>query len=51
MVPLGGTVGAILMAVLMDRIGPYRVLATSYLGASIVIRAVSNAVVCGSQTP
>lgn len=37
MVPLGGTVGAILMAVLMDRIGPYRVLATSYLGASIVI--------------
>ena len=30
MVPLGGTTGAILMALLMDRVGPYRVLAVSY---------------------
>ena len=30
MVPLGGTSGAILMALLMDRVGPYRVLAVSY---------------------
>ncbi|OJH84969.1 4-hydroxybenzoate transporter [Serratia marcescens] len=39
MVPLGGTLGAILMALLMDRIGPYRVLAVSYLGAALVIGA------------
>ncbi|NGH43134.1 aromatic acid/H+ symport family MFS transporter, partial [Escherichia coli] len=37
MVPLGGTLGAILMALLMDRVGPYRVLAVSYLGAALVI--------------
>lgn len=37
MVPLGGTLGAILMALLMDRVGPYRVLALSYLGAALVI--------------
>lgn len=37
MVPLGGTVGAILLALLMDRVGPYRVLAFSYLGAAAVI--------------
>ncbi|MGO3740674.1 MFS transporter [Kerstersia sp.] len=37
MVPLGGTVGAILMALLMDRVGPYRVLALSYLGAAVII--------------
>ncbi|NLU17223.1 MAG: aromatic acid/H+ symport family MFS transporter [Serratia liquefaciens] len=39
MVPLGGTLGAILMALLMDRVGPYRVLALSYLGAALVIGA------------
>lgn len=39
MVPLGGTIGAILMALLMDRVGPYRVLALSYLGAAVVIGA------------
>lgn len=39
MVPLGGTVGAILMALLMDRVGPYRVLAVSYLGAAAIIGA------------
>ncbi|VVO82647.1 3-hydroxybenzoate transporter MhbT [Pseudomonas fluorescens] len=39
MVPIGGTVGAILLALLMDRVGPYRVLATSYLGAALVIAA------------
>lgn len=39
MVPLGGTVGAILMALLMDRVGPYRVLALSYLGAAVIIGA------------
>ncbi|CUW23879.1 4-hydroxybenzoate transporter PcaK [Serratia grimesii] len=39
MVPLGGTLGAILMALLMDRIGPYRVLALSYLGAALVVGA------------
>ncbi|HEK1767491.1 TPA: MFS transporter [Pseudomonas putida] len=37
MVPLGGTVGAILLALLMDRVGPYPVLACSYLGAAVVI--------------
>ncbi|CAI0970649.1 MFS transporter [Serratia grimesii] len=39
MVPLGGTLGAILMALLMDRVGPYRVLALSYLGAALVVGA------------
>ncbi|HDS1733279.1 aromatic acid/H+ symport family MFS transporter [Pseudomonas sp. BP8] len=39
MVPIGGTVGAIILALLMDRLGPYRVLATSYLGAALVIAA------------
>ncbi|CAI1621487.1 MFS transporter [Serratia proteamaculans] len=39
MVPLGGTLGAILMALLMDRVGPYRVLALSYLGAAMVVGA------------
>ncbi|MEG7473828.1 MFS transporter [Serratia marcescens] len=39
MVPLGGTLGAILMALLMDRVGPYRVLVVSYLGAALVIGA------------
>ncbi|NQD94063.1 MFS transporter, partial [Pseudomonas sp. CrR25] len=37
MVPLGGTLGAILMALLMDRIGPYRVLGIAYLGAAVAI--------------
>ncbi|CAI1728011.1 4-hydroxybenzoate transporter PcaK [Serratia grimesii] len=39
MVPLGGALGAILMALLMDRVGPYRVLALSYLGAALVVGA------------
>ncbi|CAI0709291.1 MFS transporter [Serratia ficaria] len=39
MVPLGGTLGAILMALLMDRVGPYKVLALSYLGAALVVGA------------
>lgn len=39
MVPLGGTLGAILMALLMDRVGPYRVLALSYLSAALVVGA------------
>ncbi|MCY1285969.1 3-hydroxybenzoate transporter MhbT [compost metagenome] len=39
MVPLGGTIGAIVMALLMDRVGPYPVLALSYLGAAMVIGA------------
>ncbi|KFB86321.1 UNVERIFIED_ORG: AAHS family 4-hydroxybenzoate transporter-like MFS transporter [Serratia quinivorans] len=39
MVPLGGTLGAILMALLMDRVGPFRVLALSYLGAALVVGA------------
>ncbi|MGQ8775821.1 MFS transporter [Serratia sp. NA_112.1] len=39
MVPLGGTLGAILMALLMDRVGPYPVLALSYLGAALVVGA------------
>ncbi|MEX3174136.1 MFS transporter [Serratia quinivorans] len=39
MLPLGGTLGAILMALLMDRAGPYRVLALSYLGAALVVGA------------
>jgi AAHS family 4-hydroxybenzoate transporter-like MFS transporter len=39
MLPLGGTLGAILMALLMDRVGPYRVLALSYLGAALVVGA------------
>jgi len=37
MLPLGGTVGSILMAMLMDRVGPYRVLAVLYVGAAVVI--------------
>lgn len=37
MVPLGGTIGALLLALLMDRVGPYPVLALSYFGAAIVI--------------
>lgn len=37
MVPLGGTVGAILMALLMDRVSPYRVLGLAYLGSALVI--------------
>ncbi|CAI1012237.1 4-hydroxybenzoate transporter PcaK [Serratia entomophila] len=39
MVPLGGTLGAILMALLMDRVGPYKVLALSYLAAALVVGA------------
>lgn len=39
MLPLGGTLGAILMALLMDRVGPYPVLALSYLGAALVVGA------------
>lgn len=39
MVPVGGTVGAILLALLMDRVGPYRVLAASYLAAAVMIAA------------
>jgi AAHS family 4-hydroxybenzoate transporter-like MFS transporter len=37
MVPLGGTVGAILMALLMDRVGPYPVLTLSYSVTAVVI--------------
>lgn len=37
MVPLGGTVGSLLMALLMNRVGPYRVLAVAYLCAAGVI--------------
>ncbi|MNG09111.1 4-hydroxybenzoate transporter PcaK [compost metagenome] len=37
MVPLGGTVGAILMALLMDRVGPYPVLTFSYSVTAVVI--------------
>lgn len=37
MVPLGGTVGAVLMALLMDRFSPYPILAVSYAGAAVVI--------------
>ena len=43
MVPLGGTVGAILMALLMDRVSPYRVLGLAYLGAALVIALVGFA--------
>lgn len=37
MVPLGGTVGAIVMAILMDRIGPYPVLGIAYFAGAAVI--------------
>lgn len=43
MVPLGGTVGAILMALLMDRVSPYRVLGLAYLGSALVIALVGFA--------
>jgi MFS transporter, AAHS family, 4-hydroxybenzoate transporter len=37
MVPLGGTFGAILVALLMDRLSPYRVLSATYFGAAAAI--------------
>ncbi|MGY2376371.1 MFS transporter [Pseudomonas sp. SDO524_S393] len=43
MVPLGGTVGAILLALLMDRVSPYRVLGLAYLGAALVIALIGFA--------
>lgn len=43
MVPLGGTLGAILMALLMDRVSPYRVLGLAYLGSALVIALVGFA--------
>lgn len=37
MVPLGGTAGALLMALLMDRTGPYPVLAVAYSVTAVVV--------------
>lgn len=37
MVPLGGTAGALLMAMLMDRTGPYPVLAVAYSVTAVVV--------------
>ncbi|KWF32786.1 4-hydroxybenzoate transporter [Burkholderia diffusa] len=37
MVPLGGTFGAIVVALLMDRMNAYRVLSVTYLGAAAAI--------------
>jgi len=43
MVPLGGTIGAIFMALLMDRVSQYKVLGLAYLGAALVIALVGFA--------
>ncbi|NVZ99451.1 MFS transporter [Pseudomonas gingeri] len=40
MVPLGGTLGAIFMALLMDKVSQYKVLGLAYLGAALVIALV-----------
>lgn len=40
MAPLGGTIGALLLARLMDRLNPYYVLAASYLGSSLALAAI-----------
>jgi AAHS family 4-hydroxybenzoate transporter-like MFS transporter len=37
MVPLGGTLGAIVVALLMDRMNVYRILAVTYFGAAVAI--------------
>lgn len=42
MVPLGGTVGAIVLALLMDRAGAARVLIVSYFGAAFAVAAVGT---------
>lgn len=39
MVPLGGTFGAIVLAMLMDRLNAYRVLCATYFGAAAAIAA------------
>lgn len=44
MVPLGGTIGAIALALLMDRLAPTRVLVASYLGGAFAIAAIGFAV-------
>lgn len=49
MVPLGGTVGAILMALLMDRFSPYPILALSYAGAAVVIAITGHLLGSGYQ--
>lgn len=37
-IPVGGTLGALLLGVLMDRLNPFRVLAVSYaLGAVCIV--------------
>jgi AAHS family 4-hydroxybenzoate transporter-like MFS transporter len=45
MVPLGGTLGAIFMALLMDKISPYKVLGLAYLGSAVIIALVGFALV------
>jgi AAHS family 4-hydroxybenzoate transporter-like MFS transporter len=40
MAPLGGTIGALVLARLMDRLNPYYVLAASYLGSSLALGAI-----------
>jgi AAHS family 4-hydroxybenzoate transporter-like MFS transporter len=42
MVPLGGTCGAILVALLMDRFSPCRILCVTYLGAALSIALIGS---------
>jgi AAHS family 4-hydroxybenzoate transporter-like MFS transporter len=47
---LGGIVGALVLARLIDRIGPYKVLMTAYLGAAAATLAIGQAAGAGLAT-